>query len=248
MGVENDATRALAAALRKEKLHILAIGPATNVATVLKNHPELASQIIDISFCAGRQQGQAFKAGLEKAILMDYNFEMDVEAFRVVLDSGVKVVLSGFECSSYLFLGKVDYEFLSNGSEGDKWVYEQLIPWSKRNELAYGTMGFIPYDTTPLGYYTHPEYFRFYEDIPTQINFKKNDATVGFNRPAEKFFLECSYQLQIRGYSPNFGSIKVHSRMCEGRWAFFTTSSSCWSTIGCWLATSCCSAWSCDRS
>ena len=198
VGVENDATRALAAALRKEKLSILAIGPVTNVATVIKNHPELVSQIIDISVCAGRQQGLAFKAGLEKAILMDYNFEMDVEAFRVVLDSGVKVVLSGFECSSYLFLGKTDFEFLNNNFEGDKWVYEQLIPWSKRNQAAYGTMGFIPYDTTPLGYYTHPEYFKFYENIPTQINIRKNDATVGFNRPAEKAFLECSYQLQSK--------------------------------------------------
>lgn len=198
VGVENDATRALAAALRKEKLSILAIGPVTNVATVIKNHPELISQIIDISVCAGRQQGLAFKAGLEKAILMDYNFEMDVEAFRVVLDSGVTVVLSGFECSSYLFLGKTDFEFLNNNFEGDKWVYEQLIPWSKRNQAAYGTMGFIPYDTTPLGYYTHPEYFKFYENIPTQINIRKNDATVGFNRPAEKAFLECSYQLQSK--------------------------------------------------
>ncbi|MFD2573327.1 nucleoside hydrolase [Spirosoma soli] len=36
VGTENDATRALANALRNEKMPILAIGPVTNVATVVK--------------------------------------------------------------------------------------------------------------------------------------------------------------------------------------------------------------------
>src|SRR6185295_18269982 len=39
LGTENAATRALAAALRREPLVILVLGPATNLATVLKNHP-----------------------------------------------------------------------------------------------------------------------------------------------------------------------------------------------------------------
>ena len=41
LGVETAATRALAASLRREPLVVLVLGPATNVATVLKNHPEL---------------------------------------------------------------------------------------------------------------------------------------------------------------------------------------------------------------
>jgi Inosine-uridine preferring nucleoside hydrolase len=45
LGRETDATRALAAALEKEPLTILALGPVTNVATVLKNHPELGARI-----------------------------------------------------------------------------------------------------------------------------------------------------------------------------------------------------------
>ena len=198
VGVENDATRALATALRKEKLSILAIGPATNIATVIKNHPELISQIIDISFCAGRQPGFSFKPGLERATVSDYNFEKDVEAFRVILDSDVKMILSGFECSAYLLLGKTDFEFLNNNFEGDKWVYEQLVPWAQRHKTLFGVLGFIPFDTTPLGYYTHPEHFKFYENIPTQINIRKNDATIGQNRPAEKPFLECSYQYESK--------------------------------------------------
>ncbi len=192
LGVENDATKALAAALKKEKLTILALGPATNVATVLKNHPELASQIEEIVFCAGRTVDYHFRPGLEQQTVSDYNFEKDVESFRAVFDSGVKVVLSGFECSVYLFLGKTDYEFLNNTFEGDKWVYDFLRPWSKRHQDLFGNDGFIPFDVTPLGYLTHPNYFKYFENIPVDIITRPNDATIPANRPKEKAFLEVS--------------------------------------------------------
>jgi len=192
LGTENDATKALAAALKKEKLTILALGPATNVATVLKNHPELASQIEEIVFCAGRTPDFHFRPGLEQHTVSDYNFEKDVESFKVVFDSGVKVVLSGFECSVYLFLGKTDYDFLNNNFEGDKWVYDFLRPWSKRHEQLFGNDGFIPFDVTPLGYLTHPQYFKYYENIPVRIITKPNDATIPANRPKQKAFLEVS--------------------------------------------------------
>ncbi len=192
LGVENDATKALAAALKKEKLTILALGPATNVATVLKNHPELASQIEEIVFCAGRTVDYHFRPGLEQQTVSDYNFEKDVESFRAVFDSGVKVVLSGFECSVYLFLGKTDYEFLNNTFEGDKWVYDFLRPWSKRHQDLFGNDGFIPFDVTPLGYLTHPKYFKYFENIPVDIITRPNDATIPANRPKEKAFLEVS--------------------------------------------------------
>lgn len=192
VGVENDATRALAAALKKEKLTILALGPATNVATVLKNHPELASQIEEIVFCAGRTPDFHFRPGLEQQTVSDYNFEKDVESFKIVFDSGIKVVLSGFEASVYLFLGKTDYDFLNNNFEGDKWVYDFLRPWSLRHKQLFGNDGFIPFDVTPLGYLTHPQYFKYYEDIPVDIINMENDATIPANRPREKSFLIAS--------------------------------------------------------
>jgi pyrimidine-specific ribonucleoside hydrolase len=194
LGTETDASKALAEALKKEKMAVLALGPATNVATVLMNHPELADQITEIVFCAGRTTGYAFQPGLRQNTVHDYNFERDVEAFRVVLNSGVKVVLSGFQCSEYLLLSRTDTDFLASGSKNDQWLNAFMVPWQERARSMFGIPGFIPYDTTPLGYLTHPEYFLIYEDVPTVINYRKNDATMGRMRSDEKHYLESGYE------------------------------------------------------
>ena len=173
---------------------ILALGPVTNVATVVKNHPELASQIEEVVVCAGRTPGFPFRPGLEKVTVGDYNFERDTLAFRVLFDAGIKVVLSGFECSAYTLLGKTDIDFLEHSpNEGDKWLYAQLRPWQVRAQTLFGVEGFIPYDTTPLGYLTHPQYFKYYRDIPVRITIKPNDATIGASATIRaKPFLEVS--------------------------------------------------------
>jgi len=194
LGTENDATRALASALEKEKLTVLALGPVTNIATVLQNHPHLASQIEEIVFCIGRTPGLEFRPGLGNHPVGDYNFEKDSASMKVVLDTNIPLVFSGFECSCSLLLGTIDVDRLNNGNEADVWVYEQLVPWINRAKNLFGVEGFIPYDTTPLGYLTHPEYFKYYEDIPVMINVKPNDTlSAGKDLRAEKEYLEVSY-------------------------------------------------------
>ena len=220
-GVETDASRAIAEALRKEKMPILALGPVTNVATVVKNHPELVSQIEEVIVCAGRTPGFPFRPGLEKVTVGDYNFERDTLAFRVLFEAGVKVVLSGFECSAYTLLGKTDIDFLERSSnEGDKWLYAQLRPWQVRAQTLFGVEGYIPYDTTPLGYLTHPQYFKYYRDIPVRINIKPNDATIGASATIRnKAYLEVSQEYKdtkwraIYAYKtrPGFEEIVIES-------------------------------------
>jgi pyrimidine-specific ribonucleoside hydrolase len=198
-GVENEATIALADALRKEKLSILALGPNTNIATVLKNHPELADQIEEIAFCIGRTPDLEFRPGLGGRVVWDYNFEKDVESMKVILDADIPLVFSGFECSYDVFLGPIDIDRLNNDFEGDKWVYDQLLPWIKRGHELFGSEGFIPYDTTPLGYFTHPHMFSYYENIPVQINIKPNDCIrPGIDERVEKEYLEVSYDYKSK--------------------------------------------------
>ncbi len=197
LGVENEATIALAKALEKEKLTILALGPVTNIATVLKNHPHLANQIEEIVFCIGRTSDLEFKPGLETYTVFDYNFDKDVTSMDFLLQTSVPLVFSGFECSYSLLLGTIDIDRLKDGTEGDVWVYNQLMPWINRAEQLFGVDGFIPYDVTPLGYLTHPQYFKYYDDIPVQINIKPNDCKrPGKDEREEKEYLEVSYDFK----------------------------------------------------
>lgn len=194
LGTENDATIALAQALRKEKLSILALGPTTNIATVIKNHPELAAQIEEIVFCIGRTSGLEFRPGLGNYPVGDFNFEKDPASMKIILSTDIPLVFSGFECSCSVLLGTIDIDRLKDGDEGDTWVYEQLIPWIERAKKLFGVDGFIPYDTTPLGYFTHPEYFKYYEDIPVEIHVRPNDTLpAGRDLRLEKEYLEVSY-------------------------------------------------------
>ena len=197
MGTENDATQALADALQKKKLSILALGPVTNIATVIINHPELIGQIEEIVFCIGRTPGLEFRPGLGNLSVGDYNFEKDPASMKILLDTQIPLVFSGFECSCSLLLGTIDIDRLKDGDEGDVWVYNQLMPWIERAQNLFGVDGFIPYDTTPLGYFTHPEYFKYYEDIPVMINVRKNDTlSTGKDSRTEKEYLEVSYEFK----------------------------------------------------
>ena len=63
LGESTEASRALADALRQDRLTILALGPATNIGTVLLQQPELADQIVEVVAVAGRRLGQSFSTG-----------------------------------------------------------------------------------------------------------------------------------------------------------------------------------------
>ncbi len=54
--VNNEAVEAMAAALKKQALIIMAIGPATNIGLLLLLHPELKSQILQVVLVAGRRK------------------------------------------------------------------------------------------------------------------------------------------------------------------------------------------------
>lgn len=198
LGVENDGTKALYEALKKEKLTILALGPLTNIATLLTNHPEISLQIERIAICAARTPNLPFNPGNGKLNVFDYNYEFDEASMNVLLKSSVKLEFAGYEPSSYTHIGTIDLLCLDHSLAADKWLFDIVQPWMEANERAFGVRGFIPFDCSTLGLVTHPEYFTYFENIPIQVNYKKNDALkVQANKPF-KNFLEVSYKFKTK--------------------------------------------------
>ena len=194
LGKCNAAVEALAQALRAEKLTIVALGPATNIATLLMLYPELASQIEQIILCAGRTPGQHFRPGHHNINVCDCNFEKDTKAFKEVLSAKVEVVLSGYEPASYVYLSKEDLQPLKNSSsEKDHWVYQQLREWQLLWKMVLGSQqGFIPFDAVTMGYLIAPGHLQCHQDMPVKIQTLRNDARL-FSRRRNKPYLLASY-------------------------------------------------------
>lgn len=176
-GVETEASRALADALRTEPLTVLALGPATNVATVLERHPELARRMVRIVAVAGRRPGQRFTTGTANVKgHRDFNFELDPDAFRVVIRSNVPLVLAPFEISSRIWIEAADLDHLASGPPAARALATSARPWLDLWRRLFAVNGFNPFDTLAVGYVVSPAGFEC-ESLPVEIRTLPDDVT-----------------------------------------------------------------------
>ena len=183
----------LAEALRVEPLTIVAIGAATNLANLLLFHPDVATRITQIVFCAGRREGLRFQAPKSRRALPDANFDNDPVSMMRVIESGIPVTFAGFEASSSIFIEASDIARIRrNGRPGDRWVARRLQLWRLIWQLALRLDRFIPFDACTIGSVLYPECFHYHCDIPVAANTRKNDAPL-WKKGHDKSYLEVSY-------------------------------------------------------
>jgi purine nucleosidase len=77
---------------------IAAVGPLTNIATVLKSDPGIAKLIKSFALMGGSLSGGNISPAAE------FNFYVDPEAARVVFDSGVPIVMVGLDVTHKVLL------------------------------------------------------------------------------------------------------------------------------------------------
>jgi pyrimidine-specific ribonucleoside hydrolase len=157
LGKPTDASEALAEALSHGPLNILAIGPVTNVGTVLKLHPELAKNVERVVAVAGRRPGQHFVVSPKQAQpFRDFNFEMDPAGFQVLLDAHVPIVLAPWEISSKVWLREDDLRKLEQGGADAQYLVPPATDWLAWWKEKIGVDGFNPFDTLAVGYVLAP--------------------------------------------------------------------------------------------
>jgi inosine-uridine nucleoside N-ribohydrolase len=198
LGSETDASRALAEALKKEKLTILALGPVTNVATVLKNHPELSDRIEAIVAVAGRRPQQPFVTGTKKHTpFRDFNFEMDVPGFQVLLDAKAPLVLAPWEVSSKVWLKEDDLKRLAAGKPSAQWLAPPGRDWLQMWQEKFGVDGFNPFDTLAIAYVTSPALLEW-EDLPCEIQNLPDDRVQANEVPQQKPYLLVAKEIRSK--------------------------------------------------
>lgn len=188
--VSNNAVEALAAALKEQPLIIMAIGPATNVGLLLLLYPELKSQIIEVVLIAGRRKPtDYFKIGNKGNHARDLNFDLDNDAFRILFENDIKVVLCPFEISSKVWITQSDLDTLRYGNPANEWLTEASKPWL-RQWLEQGAPGFNPFDVLASHYIIAPEAI-ISEPLQARLEIHKDDTVKENTKRSFKQYLLC---------------------------------------------------------
>ncbi len=187
----NEAVEALAKALKKDTLSIMAIGPATNVGILLLLYPELGTRIKEVVLVAGRRTPTSyFKIGRPVSRhAPDLNFDLDNDAFRVLFEHGIKVVLCPFEISNKVWLMAKDLDNLKNGKPANEWLSEQSRPWLQQ-WLTGGDNGFNPFDVLASHYLIAPEDL-IMEQLNAHMEIHSNDMLLDTPEHNFKQYLIC---------------------------------------------------------
>ncbi len=188
LGVETDATRALAAALRREKLVILMLGPATNVATLLRVHPELRKRIKKIVAVAGRRPNQRFSPSPNAPAFRDFNFELDAPGFQVLLDARVPLVLAPWEISSKVWMRAPDLVDLRASNASLAWVLDAAADWLAYWKDNLAVEGFNPFDTLAVAYVISAQGFQC-DRLHVGIELRPDDTVTEPGAPSKPYLL-----------------------------------------------------------
>jgi pyrimidine-specific ribonucleoside hydrolase len=153
------ASRALIAALEKEPLTVLALGPATNVAAALRERPDVAQRIEMVILVIGRRPGEPLTFPGGGPNLLDFNFELDPEAAEIVLRSGAPIVLAPFELAAKLPIDGEEWAGLWDTPFGRffRRPIEDYLDWFGEN---YGRRATYPFDSFAVSYLVAPELLR----------------------------------------------------------------------------------------
>lgn len=129
----------------KEKVTILALGPLTNVALLIKAYPQYLHKIERISLMGG---------GICHGNITPYaefNIYVDPEAAQIVFSSGLPIVMCGLDVTEQVEILKEDYEYLRNHSDAGR-VFAELMDFYIKGSPAFGATGCVMHDPCAMAY------------------------------------------------------------------------------------------------
>lgn len=129
----------------KEKVTILALGPLTNVALLIKAYPQYLHKIERISLMGG---------GVCHGNITPYaefNIYVDPEAAQIVFSSGLPIVMCGLDVTEQVEILKEDYEYLRKHSDAGR-VFAELMDFYIKGSPAFGATACVMHDPCAMAY------------------------------------------------------------------------------------------------
>lgn len=158
----NAAVDFLAEQLRSQKLSIAAIGPLTNIGLLVRDHPDVLGNIEQVIIVAGRSLGAQFYIG-DAGPVRDFNFENDVTATELLMQSGVPVVSMGFELTSQVCVTAQDLEGIrQHGDPTARYFYDNSMAWCDYWTNTFPEdAGFHPWDSAAVAWLLNRDWFSY---------------------------------------------------------------------------------------
>lgn len=135
-----------------EKMTIVAIGPLTNIALLVRAFPNVR-QRIDRIVCMG---GSTVEGNITATA--EYNIWADPEAAEIVFQSGIPIVMCGLEVTMRCLLNRQDIGKLEQGNTLTK-QYAQMLKFYFESAAYKGMNAVAMHDSVPFMYLLHEEMF-----------------------------------------------------------------------------------------
>ena len=130
LGRRSAASDALAAVLQRKKVTYVAVGPLTNLATFLRLHSKLASQIERVIFVGGCEPGASRAFGPGRSLhIHDANVFKDPAAAEAVLRSNIPLTLVPIAAGSQLLVDGADLRQLERSGNAGTYLSRQTRIW-----------------------------------------------------------------------------------------------------------------------
>lgn len=151
--LKEDAVEAMYKTLLEHKdqhVTILSIGPMTNIATLIRKYPDCIEYIRKIVFMGGSKE-------TEEVPYAEFNINFDPDAARIVLDSGIPLVMVPMELGHFAYLDHEDINAIRHMNKTSKKLIKMFEGYK---DYHVGNYGVAVHDSATLYYLTHPNRFR----------------------------------------------------------------------------------------
>lgn len=160
---------ALQAALQEQPLTIIALGPLTNIAASLSDHPELQARVSDIVAVMGHRPGHLFhpaegngKGGIlfgHGPVFTDFNFAQDRRAALSIMNMHLPLTLIPYDAAREMTITAADLDRMASAGGAAAWVATRSRTWLGYWNDKIGLSGFYPFDLLAAAYVIAPGYF-----------------------------------------------------------------------------------------
>ena len=157
------------------ELTIVAVGPLTNIATLLLAYPELKGDIKRICIMGGSAEGGNVTP------VAEFNIWHDPEAARIVFASGVPITMCGLDVTHRLYITEPEVEEIrALGRVGR--LAAELFDYYKMYHGEGGVHNVIPHDAVAVCWLLDPEMF-YTRSLHVEV-----DAGSGLSRGCTQVF------------------------------------------------------------